>query len=197
MRLPLFLAAAAALTAACATPTGADAVSRFDRYEGETALKSFDAVYIAPVTASEEITRRIGYRPFGPQDRTRPLSEREITEQRERLAKVLADRLGRDRRLARAPGQGILTVQAELTALDANLATFSELSNNPSLDPRSVSLGDAAVRVVLSEGNRTIAVIDDSVVRPNFNEPNIAAGIWITANRFYDRLADKLDGLLS
>lgn len=197
MRRRFILVTAAALAAACATPVGPDAAARFDSYEGEAALKAYSAVYIAPVTASEEIVRRVGYRPFGTQDRVRPLSESEIDSQQEKLARVLAERLGRSRRLAEGPGDGVLTIATELTALESNLPTFSELSANPSLDPRSVSIGDAAVRVVLSENGRSFAVIEDATIRPNFNDPAVGVGRWITANRYYDRLADKLDALLA
>ena len=199
MRLAALLAAAAVTgLAACATPTGPDAAGRFDAYEGTADLRGYDAVYVAPVTADEALLARIGARTLGPFDQTRALSERDVAYQQRELAEELTRQLGRVAELRDAPGPGVLTVEAQLTALDANLPTQAELADQPGLDfVRSRSVGDAAARVRLSEDGRELAVIEDRAFRRNLNDPTVGVGVWNTANQFYDRFSRKVAALLA
>ena len=197
MRLAALLAATA--LAACASPTGLDAAGRFDSFEaqGTPDFSAYEAVYIAPVTFSDELRARIGYRPRGPQDRTRPLSESDLEGRAEDLAEAMTDEFAKVARLVDAPGPGVLTVEAVLTALEANRPTMAELQATPSLDFNSISVGDAGAQVTLRDGDRVIAVIEDNAFRRNLNDPTVGVGIWTTSRTYYDRLADKLASLLA
>ena len=198
MRLPTILAAAlcAAALSACATGTGPDAARDFDSFAGQSDLRAYEAVYVAPATAGEDVARRVGYNPVGATDRTRPIGERELARQLEELTEALERRLGEVVRLAPAPGPGVLTIETELTALAANRPTQAEVAATPSLDFRSISVGDAGVRMTLSENGRTLATLEDRAFRRNLNDPGIGVGIWNTADRFYDRLSRKVAALL-
>ena len=186
----------AALTG-CATPTGIAAYDAFDAYEGErVSLAGYEAVHVAPVTSSPEIVARIDVSPIGPRNRVRPLQESTLAEKQDDLAEELARRLSQVATLRDAPGPGVLTVAAELTELQANRPTMAELSAQPGLDFRSVSVGDAGVRITLSEDGRVIGVIDDRAVQRNFNDPTIGVTTWGTADQYFARVAEKVAALL-
>ena len=195
----LLACAALAGLAACATATGPYAARSFDRYEAAAPVdfRAYEAVHVPPVTASTDILARVGAQPIGPRSRIRPLGEDDVEDQTTRLREHIVRALSETARIADAPGPGVLTVEAELTELDANRPTMAEMRQFPAVDPRSVSVGDAAARVTLSEDGRTLAVIEDRALRANLNDPGIGVGWWVTANRFYDRFSDKLAALLA
>lgn len=192
------LAALAALSlAACATPTGPAAYDAFDTYEGERVdLTGYEAVYVAPVTASEDVLARVDARVLGPQNRTRPIGADTLAEKQADLADELRESLGAVAAISEAPGPGVLTVQAELTALQANRPTMAEMSATPSLDFRSIAVGDAAARITLSEGDRVIGVIEEYALRRNLNDPTVGVATWGTADQFFRRVSDKVAALL-
>ena len=181
----------------CATPTGIAAYDAFDAYEGDrVSLAGYDAVHVAPVTSAPDVAARVDVNPIGPRNQVRPLQQSTLTDKQDDLAEELSRRLGRIAELRDAPGPGVLTVAAELTELEANRPTMAELSAQPGLDFRSVSVGDAGVRITLSEDGRVIGVIDDRAVRRNFNDPTVGVAVWGTVDRYFERVSEQVAALL-
>ena len=197
MRFVLAALSLAALSA-CATATGPDAVTRFDRFEAETRdFRRFDRVHIAPVAVSEEIEARLDLRgPISPTARERALGQRDIDRNTAALRDALRQEFSGVAEIADAPGPGVLTVAVTLTQLGANRPTMAEMRQNPALRFDSISIGNAAVRGELREGDAVLATFEDDLMRAQINDPAIGAGMWTEADRYYRQLADKLASLL-
>ena len=197
------LAALLSLTlglSACATATGPEAASRFDRFEGDaTALAAYDRFHVAPVTVSEDIQARVDRRAgvtrvMGNDDR--PLGEEDVARNTERLAQALRSALGEVGTLSDAPGPGVLTVAVELTQLNANRPTMTEMRTNPGLDFRSISIGGAGVSGTLSEGDLVLVSFSDAAVPARIDDPALGNSIWSEADRYYRTISAKLADLL-
>lgn len=197
-----FLISAAALTlaAACATPaTGPEAADRFDTFEyaaGAVDFSSYEKVYLAPVTASDELKGLVGYRPIGPTDTKRPLDEGDLEEKLSDLGDDLTKALGDAAMLVDAGGPGVLTVEVVLTKLEANRPTMADFAVEPGLSMSSVYSGKAEIEITLSENGKVLATARDGDY-PQLNETLQPAPIWSTADRYFERVAGKLADLLS
>lgn len=200
---PILSAVLLAAAAACATPTGADAVRRFDDFETATAISDvirFDRVHIGAIAPSEELLERLDEPHLTLISRTREgfvISKRDVEAKIEDLREDLARDLSRVATLADAPGPGVLTVDVVLGELSPNRPTLGTTRRNPNIDLRSFGVGSAEVTVTLSEDGRTLAVIEDSNRYYDIRDPGIGAGIWSTADQFFDQLAGKLADLLA
>ncbi|MBB4658746.1 DUF3313 family protein [Parvularcula dongshanensis] len=183
------------LAAACATSGPAS----FDSFEAAEAadFASYDQVYIAPITASQDVLDRIGARPISRFDRTRPLDQDDIDGQIEDLREAIEERVGRVATLTDAPGPGVLTMQITLTELQSNRPTMAEMREDPSLSFESISVGAAAVDIVLSEEGRTLATIEDENFFRRIDDPAVSSRRWATADIYFDRLSRKLADLLA
>jgi hypothetical protein len=192
------LGAVFAAVAACATPTGEMAASRFDTFEmmSSRSLSSYDQVYIAPVTASAELVARVDYRTAGPSDRVRPLGQRDLDGRIAELEDDLRREIGMVAELVDAPGPGVLTVAVELTDLDANRPTQAELAQSPGLSMQSVAAGKAAATVIFADGDETLARGMDARIG-DLNDVILPAATWSEADRFFDSFAGKVAALLS
>lgn len=187
--------AALALVASCTT-TGTDA--RFDSLElveADILFTNYDRVYLAPVTVSDEVRERIGYRPLGASDRTRPISERDISEKTADIYDDIKDAIDNEVTLVEAPGPGILMVEVVMTRLESNRPTQADLGANPGLSMSSVYSGAAAAEVTFSEDGQPLAVAEDSYF-PSLNDSLPSGPVWSTVDRFSGRLARKLEDLL-
>lgn len=192
---PLIAAAALLTLGACATSgTGDSRFDRFDTAQGSLDFAQYDTVFVAPVKASDEVMARVGYRPVGPQDTTRPLTERDLKEQLGRLDGDLRRELGGVVTLVPSPGAGVMTVEVVLTDVQANRATMAELSAEPGLSTRSTYAGGAAADVMFIVDGQTVAMASDRDLE-RLNNPQAQAGVWGDANRFYRRFAKKVAGL--
>ncbi len=189
------LALAAASLTACAT-TG-EAIDRFDQFtaQQEVDFTSYDAVYLAPVQVAEEITDRIDYRPRGATDRIRPLGERDIARNVERLTEEVSEDLAAVTTLVDAPGEGVLTIEITLTDLEAARPTLAELSQEPGLSLQSRALGGASADIVFKEGDKVLATAEDDYRDTDLRDANL--GTFTTAYQFYARLGSKLADLVS
>lgn len=200
MKLKLLACAAALTLAACATPsTGPDATARFDRFEyasGAVDFSSYDQVFIAPITASDELKELVGYRPMGPSDTKRPITLDDLGDKAEDLDDEIRTALGGVVELVGAGGPGILTLEVEMTKLEANRPTQADMIAEPSLSLQSVYAGKAEVMVTFSENGRVLATAVDGDY-PTLNDTLPPAPIWSTVNQYYSRLARKLADLMS
>ena len=195
----LFTAAAFAVLGACATPAGGPAAQdRFDTFDLTSTAPvwaSYEQVYVAPITASDDLKALIGYRSKGPNDRKRAISERDIDNKLSDLDEDVRREVGDVATLVDEPGPGILTVAIEVTRLEANRPTQEEMASEPGLSMQSVYAGAAAATVTFSEGDTVIATANDSYT-PVLDEVRPVAGIWSTVDRFSGRLADKIANLI-
>ena len=191
----VILPALLALTAACAT----SAPARFDSFEAAEAadFQSYDQVYLAPITASQDILDRIGARPISRTDRLRSLDQDDVDDQIADLREAITERVGEVATLVDAPGPGVLTMTVTLTQLQSNRPTMAEMRADPSLSYQSVSIGAAAVDVVLSEQGRTLATIEDDNFLRQIDDPAVSSRRWATADIYFDRLSRKLAALVA
>lgn len=184
--------------AGCATSaTGPGAASRFDSFNAvETRdFTSYDKVYIAMPTASEELLERRNIRSLRRQER--PIGDREINFMANQLMSDLNRQLGQVAQVVGNPGPGVLTVQTEITKLNANRPTQTEMQAEPGLSFESVYAGDAAVTIRLLEEDRLLAVIkDEDNMQQLFDRGPQVFGIWDTARQHFGRVSAKLAALL-
>lgn len=198
-RKPLLMSGlfALALTACAAAPEGPAAASRFDSFTSvqSVSLGSFDKIFVADVTADEDLKARIGYRPMGTSDNKRPITQRDLDRQLANFEADLKDALGRRAELVDAPGPGVLTVEVVATRLEANLPTRADLSANPGLSVRSRYTGGGSATVTFKENGQELATAEDSNLgRRQLDE--VAPATWGEANQFYRRFSDKVSALL-
>ena len=195
----LFTAASFAVLSACATPAGGPAAQdRFDTFELTSTAPvwaSYEEVYVAPITASEDLKALIGYRTRGPNDRKRPLSARDIDNKLSDLDEDVRREVKDVATLVGEPGPGVLTIAIEVTRLEANRPTQEEMASETGLSMRSVYAGAAAANITFSEGGTVIATASDSYT-PVLSEVQPVVGIWSTVDRFSGRLAGKIADLL-
>lgn len=195
----LLIPAAALLLTACATATGPDAANRFDSYRTVQSqdLQSFERVQVLMPTAGPDVAKRIDAR-RRLNSRERPLSQRDVDEKLARLHGDLVRAIGRNHQITSQGGEGVLTVRTILTDLNANRPTQADLADNPGLSFQSIATGDAAVTIEFLEDGQVLAVVKDRDNVTNLNDPRAQpAGIWSTADRFFDRVAEKVSALLS
>lgn len=200
MRTILLAAAAALALSACATgPTGPEAASRFDSYQGERDVTAFDRVQLLRPVASADVQARVGMRSVGISRRDeRPISQRDLDAKIDDLYDDLRREIGASARLVDEAGPGVLTIQTTLTDLNANRPTQAELAAQPGLDFRSIASGDASVTYVLSEDGRTIATIRDGDNVTSLADQRVfGAGIWSTADQFFRQTANRMGSLLA
>lgn len=196
MRKLLILGAALMLTA-CATPTGPDAAGSFDRFRVVTTkdFRSYDRVQVLPPEAGPEVLKRVDARRYRVNER--PISQRDLDAQLADLEQSLIQAVGREAQIVQQGGEGVLTIAATVTDLNANRPTQAELAAEPGLSLQSIATGDSAVRIELSENGRVLAVIED---RDNVNslaDPEAqVAGIWTTARRHFNRVSANVAALL-
>jgi hypothetical protein len=185
---------------ACATErTGPEAAGRFDNFEAvrTSDFRNYEEVQLLRPIAGEDITARIDYRPVGNRVvRERPLGERDVTGQLERLDRALRETLVDHVQLIAQDGPGVLTIKPVLTDLDANRPLMIELAQNPGLSAQSIALGAAAVRYELYEDGVLLAVVEDEDNERSFVGRVPVVGQWETATRFYRQTADRLAALL-
>ncbi|ADM08527.1 hypothetical protein PB2503_02247 [Parvularcula bermudensis HTCC2503] len=205
MRIVTLAACLMIAVSACATspsvpsgPYGQAAQSRFDDFTetaGATDFTQYNAVFLAPITVSDEIAERYDIRRPALSGSPRPLSpalvEAKIAELREDLEAALVQVTS----LADAPGADILTLEVELIALDANRPTQADFAVSPGLSLQSLYSGEAGAIVTFSTDDTVLAVARD-IDRPGLDLTEPGAGIWSTADRFFRRLADKTAALL-
>lgn len=189
--------AASAMLAACATATGPDAAARFDSFEAAdaAALQQYDRVFVAPVKASDEVRERLGYRPVGRADTTRPLDEDDLERRLADIKEDLEGELAARGKLADAPGEGVLTLDVTVTELDADRPTQADFAAEPSLSYRSRYTGRAAADLQFRDGDKVVAEASDES-ESSFTDPVPPVGTWTEADRFAERLADKVGDLL-
>ena len=155
-------------------------------------------MYVAPVTASEDVTRDTDRAPIRRLGGDRPLGARDVTEKTADLEEALKEALAGVARVVDRPGPGVLTVATVVTDLDPNRPTMSQMSAEPGLDFQSISLGGAAVRVELRDGDRVLAVIEDDSPDRRFDDPMIQGStMWTEANSFFRRFSRDLADLLA
>ncbi|MEE4209647.1 MAG: hypothetical protein V2I43_10305 [Parvularcula sp.] len=199
MRLISLLFLSAGLVA-CATGTGPDAARRFTEFEAVTTsdFRGYDRVHLVMPVAGEEIIERIDRRQLGRSAiAERPLGEEDITRALTRLDGDLRRELGPVVTLVETPGPGILTIEPVLIDLDANRPTMTELSFQPQLSMMSISAGDAEVIYRFSEDGRLLATARDRDIEETLGQIPPVAGIWDTADRFFDLTARRMRALLS
>lgn len=186
-------------TAACASTsvTGPAATGRFDAFEAITTsdFTGYGQVYIAPVQLSEAMLARVDYRPRNSNDRIRPLTELEMKRKAEDLGEAMARAVSEVATLTDAPGEGVLTISATLTELDANRPTQAELGANPGLSIKSRYTGRAAVSINFLEGDILLATAEDGDV-DSLDLREIEGSTWSSANMIFGRIASKVAALL-
>lgn len=197
----LISAAALSLVAACATTqaTGPAAQDRFDRFElsqGTLDFASYEQVYLAPITASEELIELIDYRPLGATDRKRPIRQQDLDSKIEDLYEDVELALANTIELVEAPGADILTISIVLTKLEANRPTLADTDAELGLSFRSIYAGAGAAEVTFSEEDTVLATAKDSYT-PSLDDTLPPAPLWSTFDRFSRRLATKISGVLS
>lgn len=199
MRLRLFAAAAAsAILAACATPTGPDATGRFDSFQSITTsdFTGYERVQILRPAISPEIAERIDARDIGRFERERPLGQRDVDARIAELERHLRRQLGNQAQLVGQAGPGVLTVRSTIIELNANRPTQAEVAANPALSLNSIAAGDAGVRFELLEDGQLLAVIEDRDNITTINDPGVGVGVWSTANQFFGQTSRRLAALL-
>jgi len=187
-----------ALTACASTATGPGAASRFDSFRAvETRdFTGYDRVYIAMPVASDELLERRDVRRVVRND-VRPIGDREINQMANQLFNDLNRQVGRVAQVVGNPGPGVLTIQSEITKLNANRPTQTELGREPGLSFDSIYVGDAAVTIRLLEEDRLLAVIKDADNERSLQDRSIQSfGIWDTARRQFGQVSAKLAALL-
>lgn len=193
----LVSAAALALVSACATTDGPTGDVQFDQFELVAAnldFSTYEQVYLAPVTASDDLKGMIDYRPKGPSDTKRPISEKDLATKLEDLSEDLTRELDDEVTLVDAPGAGILTIAVVLDKLESNRPTMADMSAEPGLSMQSVFSGRAAVEITFSEDGTILATAEDGY-SPSLNETLPPATVWSTADRYFSRLARKMADL--
>ena len=147
---------------------------------GLSAAAQASPVHIHSVETSEALA-----------EKTEEYGERDIERLLTRLTETITERLERDGHVV---AESADAVQVAVTLENAwpNRPTREQMSENPSLSFRSVSLGGASVRALLTDadGNEISQIsyswrtrtIDDSVGR----------GTWSDAHRTFDRFARNL-----
>ncbi|NRA30379.1 MAG: DUF3313 family protein [Parvularculaceae bacterium] len=194
----LILSLAILTLAACASsPTGPGATGRFDSFNAVQTrdFTGYDSVYIAMPTASEELLERRNIRTLRRQER--PIGDREISFMANQLMGDLNRELGRVATIVGNPGPGVLTVQTEITKLNANRPTQTEMQVEPGLSFESIYAGDAAVTIRLLEDDKLLAVIkDEDNMQRLFDRGPQVFGIWDTARQHFGRVSAKLAALL-
>jgi hypothetical protein len=202
MRYSLLAMAALGLAACAGGPTGPEAAERFDSFEAVQTndFRRFEQVQVLAPEAGEEVQERIGARRSGIRGRQeRPLGQRDVDAKLADLRRSIENQLENQVELTEEGGPGVLTMRVILTDLNANRPTQAELAAEPGLDFSSIATGDAAVRIELSEDGQLLAVIEDADNINNLNNfgPILPAGVWFTADRYFESLATKLADLLA
>ncbi|MEM6648989.1 MAG: hypothetical protein AAF603_01925 [Pseudomonadota bacterium] len=184
---------------ACATTsaTGPAATARFDDFQVvmTSDFTGYQSVYLAPITVSEEIRERIGFRRLNIADRTRPLSESDINRKSEDLAEDLRRAISAKANLVNAPGPSILTIEVMLTELQANRPTLEEINDNVGLSLQSRYEGGAGASLTFKENGAVLATARDTQIR-NLDPLNFPEAIWRDADQFFVNLANKTADLL-
>ena len=183
----LAAALAAGALVACATPS----ISTFDSAEisDASALSSVQSVYVAPVTFElEKFVSSVGPRTgAGGQ---RPVSDKDL----ETLAADLRDDI--QKALAKSgltvvdePTPGAATVSAVLTKVASSRPSFAELSDEPSLSAQSIYAGGGDVRITITSGDDTLAVLTDSE-SSSLGDGQPRVGIWSDLKSEFRRWAN-------
>lgn len=185
--------AAAALIAAVAVFSQASAGS-FDSasVSSGTDLSAFKSVYIAPVGTSLSADER-SFPPYGSGER--PVSASDAAAKASDFQQKLATAFGKSFTIASAPAQGVLTVSATLTRLQANRPTAEDLRKTQGLSLTSEYAGAAAVRVVFSENGSPIAEVSDDYTG-SLTDTRYRASLWGTADVAFSRWARDLVGFV-
>lgn len=167
--------------------------STFDLVETQTdtALSSFEKVYIAPVET--DLSGHPVRRSVRDVNRTRPVSERDQSRKASELTADLEREFAKHYILVDAPGPDVLTVGTTLTKLVSTRPTIADRSLPLGIDFSSVYLGGADYQVSLVANETVLATIEEETSsNSSFNDGLPRVGIWQDVDRSFNRFSRKL-----
>lgn len=183
-----------ALAGACASQGG---TPTFDEASivSDSRFADYEKVYIADVTISDELRNREAQsrrNSVGSDDR--PVTERDLQAKAADLKKQLKREISRSKQIVSAPGEGVLTVQAELLDLVSSRPTMADFAGEPALSSQSRYVGGADIRVTIMDGERMLATVTENY-QGSFTDQR-GNSIWGDANHGIYIAANKVARLL-
>ncbi len=151
-------------------------------------LSGYDKIYIAPVTIADSLANREAKPMPRRQSSDRPVSEKDLKAKAERLHKKLLEQLSDSKTIVEAPGDDVLTIEAEIVDLRSNRPTMADYRAQPNLSSESLYTGGATINFVFTVNGDVVKTMEEDYYG-SFTDPFPTRSTWGDADDAIRRAA--------